>query len=105
MDCLITAGGTSYNKSDQALSSAVHSALSRWLCCDKVDVSQGSLVMVRSTTGACQLFGWSLALFLLPAVAQSQSVESFYCGKYVNVIIGYPPAGANDFSARRVARH
>jgi tripartite-type tricarboxylate transporter receptor subunit TctC len=42
---------------------------------------------------------------LMPAVAQAQSVESFYRGKTVNVIIGYPPAGANDLYARLVARH
>jgi tripartite-type tricarboxylate transporter receptor subunit TctC len=45
------------------------------------------------------------AIVLMPAVAQAQSVESFYRGKTVNVIIGYPPAGANDLYARLVARH
>ena len=42
---------------------------------------------------------------LSPAFANAQSLESFYRGKTVNVIIGYPPAGANDFYARAVARH
>jgi tripartite-type tricarboxylate transporter receptor subunit TctC len=42
---------------------------------------------------------------LMPAVAQAQSVESFYRGKTVNVVIGYPPAGANDLYGRLVARH
>ena len=37
--------------------------------------------------------------------AQAQPVESFYRGKTVNLIIGYPPAGANDTYARLVARH
>jgi tripartite-type tricarboxylate transporter receptor subunit TctC len=37
--------------------------------------------------------------------AQAQSVEAFYRGKSVNLIIGYPPAGANDVYARIVARH
>lgn len=38
-----------------------------------------------------------------PALAQS--VEDFYRGKTVTMVIGYPPAGANDVYARMVARH
>jgi tripartite-type tricarboxylate transporter receptor subunit TctC len=50
---------------------------------------------------------WPLAALLLTpcAIAQAQPVESFYRGKTVNLIIGYPPAGANDVYARLVARH
>jgi tripartite-type tricarboxylate transporter receptor subunit TctC len=44
-------------------------------------------------------------LLLSPAVANAESVADFYRGKTVNVIVGYPPAGANDFYARTVARH
>ncbi|MPZ37949.1 MAG: hypothetical protein GEU95_07770 [Rhizobiales bacterium] len=40
-----------------------------------------------------------------PTVGNAQSVEAFYRGKTVTVIIGYPPAGANDLYARAVARH
>ena len=40
-----------------------------------------------------------------PAVCDAQSLEAFYRGKTVTVIIGYPPAGANDLYARAVARH
>ena len=39
-----------------------------------------------------------------PAWAQS-SVEQFYKGKSIDVIIGYPPAGSNDTYARALARH
>src|SRR6201988_4255748 len=46
-----------------------------------------------------------LAACLVSTGAVAQSVESFYRGKTVSVIIGYPPAGANDFYARAVARH
>jgi tripartite-type tricarboxylate transporter receptor subunit TctC len=46
-----------------------------------------------------------LCLALMPATAAAQSVEDFYRGKTINVIIGYPPAGANDIYARLVARH
>src|SRR5262249_23745900 len=42
---------------------------------------------------------------LAPTLACAQSLENFYRGKTVNVIIGYPPAGANDLYARAVARH
>jgi tripartite-type tricarboxylate transporter receptor subunit TctC len=61
--------------------------------------------MLRLPERACHVLGWGLAFLLVPASAQAQSIESFYRGKTVNVIIGYPPAGANDFYARAVARH
>src|SRR4030095_17116047 len=47
----------------------------------------------------------ALLIAWIPATAAAQSVESFYRGKTISVIIGYPPAGANDFYARAVARH
>jgi tripartite-type tricarboxylate transporter receptor subunit TctC len=43
------------------------------------------------------------AVIAQPAAAQS--VESFYRGKTISMVIGYPPAGANDVYARLVARH
>jgi tripartite-type tricarboxylate transporter receptor subunit TctC len=61
--------------------------------------------MLHLPEGACHVLGWGLAFLLVPASGQAQSVENFYRGKTVNVIIGYPPAGANDFYARAVARH
>jgi tripartite-type tricarboxylate transporter receptor subunit TctC len=61
--------------------------------------------MLRLPERACHVLVWGLAFLLVPASAQAQSIESFYRGKSVNVIIGYPPAGANDFYARAVARH
>jgi tripartite-type tricarboxylate transporter receptor subunit TctC len=45
------------------------------------------------------------AIVVLPSVAPAQSVESFYRGRTVTFIIGYPPAGANDIYARAVSRH
>jgi len=38
-------------------------------------------------------------------VATAQPVADFYRGKTVTMVIGYPPAGANDVYARMVARH
>jgi tripartite-type tricarboxylate transporter receptor subunit TctC len=38
-------------------------------------------------------------------MAQAQPVADFYRGKTVTMVIGYPPAGANDVYARMVARH
>jgi tripartite-type tricarboxylate transporter receptor subunit TctC len=49
--------------------------------------------------------GVLLAIMLSPAPAGAQSIADFYRGKTVSVIIGYPPAGANDLYARAVARH
>jgi len=47
----------------------------------------------------CLLFG----LAATPVAAQS--VEAFYSGKTLNMVIGYPTAGANDRYARTLARH
>jgi tripartite-type tricarboxylate transporter receptor subunit TctC len=47
----------------------------------------------------------AVAIVLLPSGASAQSVEDFYRGKTVSVIVGYPPADANDIYARLVARH
>ena len=42
----------------------------------------------------------------LAADASAQpSVEQFYKGKSIDMIIGYPPAGSNDTYARALARH
>jgi tripartite-type tricarboxylate transporter receptor subunit TctC len=46
-----------------------------------------------------------LALLSMQAAAGAQTVEDFYRGKTINMIIGYPAAGANDRYARTVARH
>src|SRR4051795_3129213 len=46
-----------------------------------------------------------LGLFALVDAAHAQNVADFYRGKTVNLIIGYPPAGANDVYARLAARH
>jgi tripartite-type tricarboxylate transporter receptor subunit TctC len=48
---------------------------------------------------------WLLAALLLApgAIAQTQPVENFYRGKTINLIIGYPPADANDVYARLVS--
>ena len=49
--------------------------------------------------------GAVLIPLLVPAGAQAQSVEEFYRGKTISMVIGYPAAGANDRYARTVARH
>jgi tripartite-type tricarboxylate transporter receptor subunit TctC len=51
------------------------------------------------------IIGLFAAALMQCGVAQAQSVENFYRGKSINLIIGYPPAGANDVYARMVARH
>src|SRR5262245_26441570 len=53
----------------------------------------------------CMLLSAALALVLVPVAAYSQSVDTFCRGKTISGIIGSPPAGANDFYARAVARH
>jgi tripartite-type tricarboxylate transporter receptor subunit TctC len=71
----------------------------------RCNVSQGSRVMLRSLEGACQVLSWSLAFLLPTAGAQAQSVESFFRGKTLSMVIGYPTGGSNDIYARSVARH
>ena len=44
-------------------------------------------------------------LVAAPLAAAQSSVEQFYKGKSIDVIIGYPPAGSNDTYARALARH
>jgi tripartite-type tricarboxylate transporter receptor subunit TctC len=39
------------------------------------------------------------------AGASAQPDEAFYRGKTIDMVIGYPPGGSNDFYARAVARH
>src|SRR5690349_7910996 len=67
--------------------------------------SQGSRLMLRLPESACHVLGWSLGFLLLPAGAQAQSVESFYRGKTLSMVIGYPTGGSNDIYARSVARY
>ena len=45
-----------------------------------------------------------LASAVAPALAQS-SVEQFYKGRSVPILVGFAPGGVNDISARLVARH
>ena len=39
----------------------------------------------------------------LPAMAQG--VQTFYTGKTIELIVGYPPGGSNDVYGRAVARY
>ena len=49
---------------------------------------------------------FAAALAVIAATpASAQTVEQFYKGKSIDMIIGYPPAGSNDVYARLVARH
>jgi tripartite-type tricarboxylate transporter receptor subunit TctC len=50
-------------------------------------------------------FALLLVTLLLAPCAIAQAQPSFYHGRTINLIIGYPPAGANDVYARLVARH
>jgi tripartite-type tricarboxylate transporter receptor subunit TctC len=60
--------------------------------------------MLHMSRGHCVVVAISLA-FVLPTAAQAQSIEEFYRGKQLNMIIGYPTGGSNDIYARAVARH
>jgi tripartite-type tricarboxylate transporter receptor subunit TctC len=53
---------------------------------------------------------WSLACLLLALVsigpgAAQNSIEEFYKGRQINLIVGYGPGGGYDITARLVARH
>lgn len=42
---------------------------------------------------------------LVPGTAGAEPAASFYAGKAIELVIGYPPAGSNDIYGRIVARH
>ena len=46
-----------------------------------------------------------LALACIAAPAGAQTVQQFYTGKTLELIVGYPPGGSNDVYGRAVARH
>jgi len=46
-----------------------------------------------------------IAVLLAPAAAGAQSIEGFYRGKTVSLILGYPGGGSNGIYARALARH
>src|SRR5262249_17449361 len=58
---------------------------------------------IRVRLRACAaLVGLTIAL---PATAQAQSVEEFYRGKTINLVIGYSVGGGYDLYGRLVGRH
>ncbi|MGH8733029.1 MAG: hypothetical protein ACREVB_05045, partial [Burkholderiales bacterium] len=56
--------------------------------------------MLRTTMPAARCCGLWLA-----APASAQTVEQFYRGKTITMLVGVSPGGINDISARLVARH
>jgi tripartite-type tricarboxylate transporter receptor subunit TctC len=61
-------------------------------------LGKSAIAGVAGATCWCGLGGWT-------ATAQSSSVQAFYRGKTLNMVIGYPVGGANDNYARVLARH
>src|SRR3979411_1058858 len=51
------------------------------------------------------LFASCCELLAAPRTAAAQSVETFYKGRSVTMLVGTSPGGINDISARLVARH
>ena len=58
----------------------------------------------RHTISLVAACGLVLALLLANA-ARAQSVEQFYKGRALTMLVGTSPGGINDISARLVARH
>ena len=59
-------------------------------------ITRRSLGLAIATLGAAAM---------VPGFVQAQSVEQFYTGKTLELIVGYPPGGSNDVYGRAVARH
>ena len=56
--------------------------------------------------GLMGILGCSLGMSLMiPPLAQAQSVEQFYKGRSITILVGNSPGGINDISARLMARH
>src|SRR5258705_4897668 len=53
---------------------------------------------------AAMLGGLSLGLIAMPS-AHAQTVEQFYRGKTITVLVGTSPGGINDITARFAAKH
>src|SRR4051794_12279873 len=53
------------------------------------------------------VIGWwiTIGLILFPSSAGAQSVEEFYKGKTISMIVPADPGGAYDLHTRMVARH
>jgi tripartite-type tricarboxylate transporter receptor subunit TctC len=60
--------------------------------------ASGRLRNVVLACGAC-------SALLLPHVTAAQSIEQFYRGRAITMLVGSAPGGINDISARLVARH
>src|SRR6195256_6620985 len=56
---------------------------------------------LHHTTAACVVF---MGLTAMPS-AYAQTVEQFYRGKTVTVLVGTSPGGINDITARFAAKH
>ena len=59
-------------------------------------------IPVRMVAIVC--LGLSISLLTMPH-ARAQSVEQFYRGRTITMLVGTSPGGINDISARLVARH
>lgn len=63
-------------------------------------------MVTRAALQAWSVAGVALAITLaVVRPAGAQSVEDFYRGKQIDLIIGYSPGGAYDLYARLIARH
>jgi tripartite-type tricarboxylate transporter receptor subunit TctC len=54
---------------------------------------------------AARVVAIAAAIAVAGTQALAQTPEQFYKGKSIELAIGYPPAGSNDFYARLLARH
>ncbi len=59
---------------------------------------------MMARTLAAMLGGLSLGLIAMPS-ANAQTVEQFYSGKTITVLVGTSPGGINDITARFAAKH
>ena len=60
---------------------------------------------ITTRLGSTMLFSGLMAMLSLAPDANAQSVESFYKGKSIAIVIGYAPGGTYDATARLLARH
>src|SRR5215471_5361865 len=54
---------------------------------------------------AAPLVASSVVAVIAALAASAQTPEQFYRGKSVDLVIGYPTGGSNDFYSRLLARH
>src|SRR2546421_292073 len=71
----------------------------------KIALSEGDTAMLSHFWKLASLCSGLAVAVMTISPASAQSVEQFYRGRTITMLVGTSPGGINDISARLVARH